>query len=463
MRQASTHLSELGEPASSGPKFGRFLILPILAIAYTEIVSPLLLQIDLGPRLGSMWTAAQMQVVFAPRLEHKIFWPVMAAISLLLTARNWSRLTIPPHIIVLFMYLALAGVSVLWALKPEFASVRFLQQAMIIASIVLPALLAPITANMMRGVFLCYAFILFINIGFVIVQEPLVLDNMRVCYPGYFVFKGDLGQCAAFALLLSLHEILYPGWRRVFGVIVIGIAIYLVVLSDSKGSFSVALVAPLLAALTLFIGKKMRASSAMVLLAIPICYAALSGITGNLINRISWHLFGNYDLSGRTAIWDFANFEIARKPLLGWGYQSFWLVGPDAPSITDAPGWIKSMPNAHNGYLDTAVDLGYVGLALFIIFIFATLHAIGRVADRDPARAWLLLTIALFLIIVNFLESGWMRGMDRLWLMFLLVAAEIGRYWQALPPGVSEPGCREPAIGELPIDIARAQRSDKFG
>ena len=78
--------------------------------------------------------------------------------------------------------------------------------------------------------------------------------------------------------------------------------------------------------------------------------------------------------------------------------------------------------------------MGYVGFALLVIFIFATLHAIGRVADRDPARAWLLLSLALFIILTNFLESVWMHGMDMLWLMFVIVAAETGRYWQPFPP-----------------------------
>ena len=87
------------------------------------------------------------------------------------------------------------------------------------------------------------------------------------------------------------------------------------------------------------------------------------------------------------------------------------------------------MPNAHNGYYDTMLELGYVGLALLVIFITATLHAIGRVADLDFRRAWLVLSLALFVIVYNFLESTWMRGFEFLWVVFVIVAADIGRYW----------------------------------
>ena len=144
-------------------------------------------------------------------------------------------------------------------------------------------------------------------------------------------------------------------------------------------------------------------------------------------------LYGDSSLTGRTVIWDFANYEIARRPLLGWGYQSFWLVGPDAPSVVDAPGWVKMMPNAHNGYYDTTLEMGYVGYYLLVIFILATLHAVGRVIYRDAARAWLLLSLALYIICFNYFESLWMRGFEFLWVVFLIVAAEIGRYWQPLP------------------------------
>ena len=87
------------------------------------------------------------------------------------------------------------------------------------------------------------------------------------------------------------------------------------------------------------------------------------------------------------------------------------------------------MPNAHNGYYDTMLELGYVGYALLVTFIIATFHAVGRVVDRDPARAWLVLSLALYVIFWNYLESLWMRGFEFLWVVFLIVAADIGRYW----------------------------------
>jgi O-antigen ligase len=307
---------------------------------------------------------------------------------------------------------------------------------MIITSTVLPIMLADRTADVMRGVFLCFASASILNVPFVLTQPPILNENGEMLgYPGYFSFKGILGECAAITFLLSLHEMLYPGLRRAVGIIVAAVAIWLVFPSHSKGSLAVAIIAPSLAGLTLIVAKKMPISPAIVLLPIPLCFEVLSQIPGvDIINRISWYLYGNYTLSGRTVIWEFVRYEQARRPLLGWGFGSFWQVGPDGPSIVDAPYWIKLMPSGHSGYVDLRLELGYVGFPLLIIFIIATLHALRHVADRDPTRAWLLLSLALFVIITNIIESSWMRGQDMQWLVFLILVAEIGRYWGPFPP-----------------------------
>jgi O-antigen ligase len=369
--------------------------------------------------------------IMTPRPENKIVWPVLAAIAIVFALRNWSKIAFPPNIIALLAHLALAGASVLWAFKPAMTFQRFGVQVAILASIVLPILMAR-SADVIRGLFLCFGAACILNVFFVLNQQPILMEGQIIGYPGYFSFKGLLGECAAIALLLAFHEILYSGLRRVLGILIIAVALGLVMASYSKGSLGMAIVAPILAGVALSASRMLRISPALVLAPIPVCYWVLSMAMGGLVNRISWHLYGNYTLTGRTYIWDFVNYEIARKPLLGWGYLSFWLVGPDSPAIVEAPGWIKTMPHAHNGYLDTILDMGYVGLVSLVVFIFTTLYAIGRVADRDLRRAWFLLSLALFVILTNFLESTWMRGMDMLWLVFVVVAADAARYWQPL-------------------------------
>src|SRR5262249_7123668 len=148
----------------------RYVVVPILACLYVIMVSPLLIFVTTGPLTG-------VQGLMTPRPENKIFWLALAAISVILAVRNWSRLTVPPHIMCLFAYLALAGAGVLWAFKPEFSLTRFVLQMTIVISIVLPPLLAARSTDMMRGVFLCFAFALIVNLFFVFNQTPIMLEK----------------------------------------------------------------------------------------------------------------------------------------------------------------------------------------------------------------------------------------------------------------------------------------------
>jgi exopolysaccharide production protein ExoQ len=422
MVKVSSHSFELSRTASSAPLIDKYVIVPILACAFAAVISPL---------IDSFEVRAHIQDA-EPGVINRIFWPAMTVVTVGIAMANHSRLgrlTWPPHIICLLVYVLFAGLSILWAFRTEASLARFTQQMMVVSSIILPAMLAARTADLMFGVFVCVAVGAIVNLFFLF-NYSLATGG----FEGYFHGKNALGEFSALALILAFYQTLQSGFRRVFGIAVVGVALLLLLWSNSKTAFGLALLIPCLAGLTLLTARSTRISPAILLLSIPVCYAVLSSITGFSMNRVSYWLYGDSTFTGRTLIWDFANYEIARKPLLGWGYQSFWLVGADAPSVVEAPRWIKFMPNSHNGYVDTTLEMGYVGYYLLVIFITATLHAIGRLAYREASRAWLLLSLALYIICYNYLESFWMRGYEFLWVVFLIVAAEAGRHWLPFTP-----------------------------
>jgi O-antigen ligase len=431
------------------PTFDKCLSIPILVYAYSLIVSPMLNFVF------------PVKNITESQLENQIFWPLVTAIALgCLALRNRAHFAWPPHFLWFAAYLALAGASTLWALRPEISFTRLATQTMMLISIVLPAMLAARTSDLTHGVFFCFAFGSILNAALILGgYSPLLFGGVGdEGYPGYFTDKNALGQFAALALLLALYEVFRPGGRRALGLIVVVISVYLVFAAHSKAALGCVVLSAILASLVLFLSTKMRVSLLIVLLPVPICYVIVSQLVGNLVNRISWYTFHNYDLSARTVIWDFVNLEIAKRPLLGWGYRSFWLVGSDSPSLVDTGGWVRMMPEAHNGYLDTILDTGHIGLVLFLAFIISTLYTLQHVVNRDPVRGWLLLSIALFAVLGNFIESGWMRGGDPLWLMFVLVAVESGRYWQPFHRGVGGAGpvLRTPVIAGRRPALARA-------
>jgi len=414
-------------------------LIPAIAFAYSAIIQPLI-YFNFPPSPG-------LEGLLESRIENRIFWPAIAVISGALVAQRLSRgrrLALPPNIISLFAYFAFAGATVMWAFKPEFTFVRFVQEAMVLTAIVLPALLLDRNVDFLRGMFLCLAAGVLVNVllipGGYVTLARYGASVVEIGYQGYFSGKNLLGEFAAIAFLLSVHELLQSGHRRALGFIIAVAAVVLIFLSSSKTALGLALVAPALAAVTLMIARTVRVPAVLIVVAMVLTYFVICQVGDFSTNRIAFLLTGDSSFTGRTTIWGFSESEIAQRPLLGWGYQGFWLVGADAPSVTEAPGWVKGMPNSHNGYYDTILEMGYVGLALLLMFLATTVHVIGRVMKHDVKRAWILLSIALFVMIYNFLETLWLRAFDVSWVVFLLVAVEAARYWHR--PPVSAPAYR---------------------
>jgi O-antigen ligase len=73
-------------------------------------------------------------------------------------------------------------------------------------------------------------------------------------------------------------------------------------------------------------------------------------------------------LTDRTKLWH-AVLQVPINPVFGTGFENFWL-GERREKLWDIYWW---HPNeAHNGYLETYLNLGLVGLALMLLlFLFA--------------------------------------------------------------------------------------------
>ena len=313
VRSYDTRLSWRASRVASSPTptaiIDKFALLPILAYIYSLIVSHLL------PFLTQSGAPTAENTAADGRMDARIFWPAMAAISIILVVQNRSRLVLPPNIKCLVAYLAFAGASVLWAFSPDHSFMRYLQQLMIVTSIVLPAMLASRSVDMMRALFLCVALALILNLYFVYNGSVKIVAYgakglVMIGYEGYFNGKNYLGECAAPAILLSLHEIFQRGWgRRAFGGLCLVIAVDLVLLSDSKTALGLALVCPIIAWLTLLARKATQLSPAIILLSVPVCWIVASNVSSFGFERLSYFLYHDSTLTGRTIIWHFSEFR----------------------------------------------------------------------------------------------------------------------------------------------------------
>ncbi len=120
-------------------------------------------------------------------------------------------------------------------------------------------------------------------------------------------------------------------------------------------------------------------------------------------------LFGkDTTLTGRTYLWAEGWRAAQDSPVVGLGYQAYWVQGFSEAErlwhefyITARTGF-----HFHNTYIEALVELGYVGCILIAFIILRTLLGLLRhaVTDRSGTEALMLSGIAILLVIRSFFE-----------------------------------------------------------
>jgi exopolysaccharide production protein ExoQ len=143
--------------------------------------------------------------------------------------------------------------------------------------------------------------------------------------------------------------------------------------------------------------------------------------------------------SGRTVIWHVLP-TFVRNPWLGAGYESF-LSGPrlvQLKAIID-----KTFQEAHNGYLEVWLNLGWIGVSLFALLVITGYRNAVAAYRRDATIGSLRLAFFVAVLMEGLTEASF-RMMSPTW--FLLLWAMIDNSmafrlsprgeWQGRSPGV---------------------------
>lgn len=158
------------------------------------------------------------------------------------------------------------------------------------------------------------------------------------------------------------------------------------------------------------------------------------GLTAAVISLSFYALFVNTDsglveslgrdptLTGRTGIWK-AVLSVSGSPLVGTGFESFWL-GTRLHRVWDLT--MQGLQEAHNGYLEVYLNLGWIGVMLVCSLIVGGYRNIILALRRGDALANLRLAFFLVAVIYNFTEAGF-RETTLTWLCFLLATFAIPR------------------------------------
>jgi O-antigen ligase len=211
-------------------------------------------------------------------------------------------------------------------------------------------------------------------------------------------------------------------YRYVVGA-VSALAVGLIVLSTSR----TALVIFLTLALLLPFYRALRLSDS---LAIPffITLILVGGSIGTWVAS-NWDnlLFGlgkDPTLSGRTYIWEAVMEKMADRPWLGYGYNAFWQEAGEADYVWRVIRF--KVYQAHNGFLNVGVELGWLGLAFFVLSIlFAFIRAIQWARlSKTYADLWPIIYVT-FLLMYNYTETTVIEHNSIFWVLYVGVTLSV--------------------------------------
>ncbi|WP_086996209.1 O-antigen ligase family protein [Rhizobium sullae] len=225
---------------------------------------------------------------------------------------------------------------------------------------------------------------------------------------GAFASKNQLGMFAALGVFASFSLVFILQVQTMWRI--------LALMSGAFGAFSlhaaqsatstITIAATIAATVAAVFLKQFSPRHRMVLFlsivptaAVALLIALSAGLFGAILG-----IFGkDATLTGRTYLWQ-RGLEIAHEqPVFGIGFQGFWVQGFSQPEVLWQQFYIASRTgfHFHNTYIETMVELGYIGLVLLGTIILGLLAGYIRRLLSSGARNEDVVLFGLIILFVS--------------------------------------------------------------
>ena len=141
-------------------------------------------------------------------------------------------------------------------------------------------------------------------------------------------------------------------------------------------------------------------------------------------------------LTGRTGIWADV-IPMVPNPLVGAGFESFWL----SPRVNERlEELIPGLPinEAHNGYIEVYLELGWVGVVLISTHIDRWLSLFGQGFSPRTGAWWPVHSLYFDGAVYGITEAGF-RVIGAIWIFLLLSVMEASNIAAGVSVGASQP------------------------
>lgn len=407
-------------------------LLPSLMLAYMLVIWPFAFgDSSISVTEEYMGWMAPLDVDGGSSPLKQVAYPILfllAGASGLVTGAYRRVPWLNPGVVAIMLVLALAGLSTLWSLEPQASLMRAFLLCIVTGTVFLSVYAASSFQLMMRVIFAVMVVTALLNLHAVVTQPPGPIGHTGI-YPQ----KNFFGWVAVLLLFFGLYHVLFGRLvQRIAATVMIAAAPLFLFAAESKTSLGLAVLCPLIGLMLVYAARRMRLSAG-VLLPAGVLLLALAFFIGEAAGVWTFHsvneaIFGDGTLTGRTAIWEFAAKLIAHRPMLGYGYEAVWGMGYESLVYKNTLGFPRIAPTGHNGYVDILLYMGVAGFVPLIVFLIAALAAGARLARLDMRLGFLSLTLTVFAILHNNLESDILissNGLSVLLILFFLIGLRL--------------------------------------
>lgn len=311
----------------------------------------------------------------------------------------------------LFAFVGLAFATFLWSADPG----GTLRQAVMFAAVTLYGVYLVLRfplAEILQLLAVMFVISATVNLAFVIAMPVYAIDDG--VWDGVFFQKNALG----FSALVGVPTLIVAGRtnpRARFVFYGAAAVLFALLLGSESKTMLVATVASVLLLLVfrLFRGHRtLRGAVFLSLAATSIFTVTLA--TANIAVLAEW-LDKDVTLTGRIPLWESLVPLVVERPLTGWGYRAtFGDYFSPVHEVLIQSTWMPT--HAHNALLQIWLEMGVLGVVLFLITLFRALARGLHVVNLVPGVVglWPLMFVSSTLLIsitesgISYSQIGWL-------------------------------------------------------
>jgi len=330
-----------------------------------------------------------------------------------------------------WLLMLLASLSFLWSPNPSIptSSIRSELVPMALFSLFV-AIRIPLKVQFLLMSFVLQ-FVSFTSVFYAVAVPSIGVHQEKWpgAWKGLFFHKNSFGASMTLTAGILFIYLLKSHKRQLIQFLPLGITLGAAILSGSLGALILSQVfCCLIFAISLL---KWRGKQGLMWTYLGVVGTFLGlGVLLAIWNPLLTGLGKDPTISARTEIWESARMQLAENPvtlLLGFGRGVAWKTPTFIYRVYlhsgDAPA------NAHNGFFEMALDLGYVGLSIFIIGHLTAMAKALKLSYQSPRPEHLWpVAFLVYILMQNYLESFLMRAEQLNWVMFLIMSSSLDRW-----------------------------------